>query len=87
MSNFLNSFANGFTNPGFIPEMNDKEFMYLKPRDSSPLNNNRSSRPKSSDSSWRERTIFGPMSHYKAHETYFDCEFYIYGHKYQSKLF
>ena len=42
-------------------------------------------RPQSSASTWRENTMRGPTYHYWAKETYFDCEFYIYGHKYQSE--
>lgn len=43
-------------------------------------------RPYSSTSLRRENTMKGPTYYYKAKETYFDCEFYIFGHKYQSKF-
>ncbi|CAL4074128.1 unnamed protein product, partial [Meganyctiphanes norvegica] len=39
---------------------------------------NTSSRPSSAEL-WH----LGPVQHYRAQETYFDCDFYIYGHKYQ----
>ena len=43
-------------------------------------------RPQSTYSRRKENTIRGPTYYYKAKETYFECEFYIYGHKYQCKL-
>ena len=43
------------------------------------------SRPRSTEGAWLEGSFKGPRQHYRAQETYFDCEFYIYGHKYQSE--
>ncbi|KAG7157322.1 Arrestin domain-containing protein 17-like 1 [Homarus americanus] len=42
-----------------------------------------SQRPNSTECAWLESSLSGPKQHYRAQETYFDCEFYIYGHKYQ----
>ncbi|KAK3863365.1 hypothetical protein Pcinc_030862 [Petrolisthes cinctipes] len=43
----------------------------------------RTARPSTAERAWLEGTLMGPRQHYRAQETYFDCEFYIYGHKYQ----
>ena len=42
-------------------------------------------RPFSTHSTRMENTMKGPIYNYKAKETYFDTEFYVYGHKYQSE--
>lgn len=78
----------GIDNPGYIPDQprSDDE------QDGGGDNTRHKSserpalpRPGSTETAWLEGSMAGPRQHYRAQETYFDCEFYIYGHKYQSK--
>ena len=90
----------GIDNPGYIPEhpgsddeqdrgggggggsgrSNRSESWNREQGQGPPL-----SRPRSTEGAWLEGSFTGPRQHYRAQETYFDCEFYIYGHKYQSE--
>ncbi|KAK7081824.1 hypothetical protein SK128_009896 [Halocaridina rubra] len=73
----------GVDNPGFIPD-NDVGSLPNPFRNHSISNGPTTiHRPNSSEHSWRETSVSGPLQHFRAQETYFDCEFYIYGHKYQ----
>ncbi|XP_018020018.1 uncharacterized protein LOC108676457 [Hyalella azteca] len=76
------SYGQNFVKPYLAPGRNVKKDSTF----SSKKSNRRKGefgRPKSSCSVVRENTLRGPTYHYRAIETYFDCEFYIYGHKYQ----
>ncbi|XP_045138302.1 LOW QUALITY PROTEIN: arrestin domain-containing protein 17-like [Portunus trituberculatus] len=93
-----NGHARGIVNPGYIPDnpgSDDEQNVgggnsggssrsYSSDRRRgecgrmTPL-----SRPRSTEGAWLEGSFKGPRQHYRAQETYFDCEFYIYGHKYQ----
>ncbi|XP_047493442.1 arrestin domain-containing protein 17-like [Penaeus chinensis] len=74
----LNGYAGGVDNPGYIPDME-----VSKEETSDPPTRRTSHRPRSSEHAWKEASLDGPKQHYRAQETYFDTEFYIYGHKYQ----
>lgn len=67
-------------NPGYIPDME-----VSKEEASDPPTRRASHRPRSSEQAWKEASLDGPKQHFRAQETYFDTEFYIYGHKYQSE--
>ncbi|XP_037786438.1 arrestin domain-containing protein 17-like [Penaeus monodon] len=73
-----NRYAGGVDNPGYIPDME-----VSKEEASDPPTRRASHRPRSSEHAWKEASLDGPKQHYRAQETYFDTEFYIYGHKYQ----
>ncbi|XP_053640537.1 arrestin domain-containing protein 17-like [Cherax quadricarinatus] len=78
-------FPGGVTNPGYIPDHDGCESgSGLEVPQKCQLATRRAShRPRSTESAWLQGSISGPRQHYRAQETYFDCEFYIYGHKYQ----
>lgn len=88
--------SNGVDNPGFIPDENQgekelksqcfyAEYSEMHP-DAYVCKKCPRYRPTSGQSIWGDGIVKGPRQHFQAMETYFDCEFYIYGHKYQSKL-
>ncbi|XP_064098042.1 uncharacterized protein LOC135209263 isoform X4 [Macrobrachium nipponense] len=78
---YINGGLHGVDNPGFIPDSDLGNGDLLSP--TSGTNGHIIHRPNSSEHEWRESTFGGPIQHFRAQETYFDCEFYIYGHKYQ----
>ncbi|XP_068216039.1 arrestin domain-containing protein 3-like isoform X2 [Palaemon carinicauda] len=78
---YQNGGLHGVDNPGFIPDTDLGNGDLLSP--TSSANGYAIHRPNSSEHKWRETSVGGPIQHFMAQETYFDCEFYIYGHKYQ----
>ncbi|XP_066945548.1 thioredoxin-interacting protein-like isoform X1 [Macrobrachium rosenbergii] len=78
---YINGGLHGVDNPGFIPDSDLGNGDLLS--QTSSTNGHIIHRPNSSEHEWREATFGGPIQHFRAQETYFDCEFYIYGHKYQ----
>ncbi|XP_071547693.1 arrestin domain-containing protein 17-like [Panulirus ornatus] len=82
-ANQQNGHGGGIDNPGYIPD-SEGSGLEVRPRTQEPARRP-SHRPNSSECAWLESSIKGPRQHYRAQETYFDCEFYIYGHKYQKE--
>ncbi|XP_050687693.1 arrestin domain-containing protein 17-like isoform X2 [Eriocheir sinensis] len=86
--NEQNGHTCGIDNPGYIPDQPGRaderggggggNGAQHESSERSPL-----PRPGSTETAWLEGSLAGPRQHYRAQETYFDCEFYIYGHKYQ----
>lgn len=79
----------GIVNPGYIPDQpgKDEEQGEKGSKSTQHMSDERPalSRPGSREKTLLDGTLSGPRQHYRAQETYFDCEFYIYGHKYQSE--